>query len=76
MKRRALLLVGRTPEQLAEHERAKRLIGDLILAAKAACPYVPDKVAAPGGGILPIGLDLTRAVEGVQAFLAETGEEY
>jgi hypothetical protein len=58
------------------HLEAKRLIGELILAAQAACPYVPDRVAAPGGGTLPIGLDLSRAVENVQAFLAETGEEY
>jgi hypothetical protein len=63
-------------EQIARHEEAKRLIGDLILAAKAACPYVPDRVAAPNGGTLPVGLDLARAVENVQAFLAETGEEY
>jgi len=68
--------VGRTPEQLAEHETAKRLIGDLILAAKAACPYVPDRVANPKGGTLPVGLNLARAVEAVQAFLAETGEAY
>ena len=76
MKRRAVFMTGRTPDQLAEHLEAKRLIGDLILAAKAACPYVPDKVAAPGGGTLSVGLDLKRAVDGCQAFLAETGEEY
>jgi hypothetical protein len=62
--------------KLAEHEKAKRLIGDLILAAKVACPYVPDTVAAPEGGTLPIGRNLARAVENVQAFLAVTGEEY
>ena len=76
MKRRPIVIVGRTREQFAEHERAKRLIGDLILAAKAACPYVPDTVAAPNGGTLPVGLDLKRAVDGCQAFLAETGEAY
>jgi len=77
MKRRPIVIVGRTREQLAEHLRAKRLIGDLIRAALAACPYCPDTVANPrGGGTLPVGLDLTRAVENVQAFLAETGEAY
>ena len=35
MKRRPVFMVGRTPEQLAEHLEAKRLIGDLILVAKA-----------------------------------------
>jgi hypothetical protein len=72
----ASVIVGRTREQLAERLKAKRLIGDLILAAKAACPYVPDHVAGPNGGTLPVGRNLTRAVENVQAFLAETGEEY
>jgi hypothetical protein len=76
MKRRAVVIVGRTPDQLAEHLKAKSLIGDLILAAKAACPYVPDKVAAPSGGTLPIGQNLTRAVDAVQTFLAETEEAY
>jgi hypothetical protein len=76
MKRRTAGIVGRTPEQLAERLEARRLIDDLILAAKAACPYVPDTVAAPTGGTLPVGLDLKRAVKNVQAFLAVTGEEY
>jgi hypothetical protein len=71
MKPRFVVMVGRTPEQLAQHEEAKRLIGDLIMAAKAACPFVPECV-----GSLPIGRDLTRAVENVQAFLAVSGEEY
>jgi hypothetical protein len=62
--------------KLAEHEKtAKRLIGDLILAAKVACPYVPDTVAAPEGGTLPVGLDLTRAVKEIQGFQAVTGEK-
>jgi hypothetical protein len=74
---RNLRAAGReNPGRLAEHVRAKRLIGELITAAKAACPYVPAHVAAPTGGLVPVGRNLSRAVANVQAFLAVTGEEY
>ena len=76
MKRRRVpvLVLTATPPQIADHLEAKRLLANLIDAARAACPYVPDKVAAPeGGGTLPIGLDLKRAVKEIEGFQAVTG---
>ena len=55
-------------------EEADR-IGALLKAARAACPYVPDTVAAPEGGTLPIGLDLSRAIEALES-RAHATEEY
>jgi hypothetical protein len=74
-RRVPVLVLSPSPVQIADHLEAKRLIANLIDAARAACPYVPDKVAAPeGGGTLPVGLDLTRAVKEIQGFQAVTGE--
>ena len=78
MKRRRrvpVLVLSASPVQIADHLEAKRLIANLIDAARAACPYVPDKVAAPEGGTLPVGLDLARAVKEVEGFQAVTGEK-
>jgi len=73
-RQRPIVVLSATPVQIADHLEAKRLIANLIDAARAACPYVPDTVAAPEGGTLPVGLDLTRAVKEIQGFQAVTGE--
>jgi hypothetical protein len=73
-RRVPVVVLSATSVQIADHLEAKRLIANLIDAARAACPYVPDTVAAPeGGGTLPVGVDLARAVKEIQGFQAVTG---
>jgi hypothetical protein len=63
------------PDLVARRLEEADRIGALLRAARAALPYLPDRVAAAYGGYIPIGSDLSRAIEALESRVHET-EEY